>query len=303
MLYPKFNDLVALRNKKSLFKHVSSRSVKSTISGNHHSPFRGQGLEFDAVREYVLGDDIRSIDWRVTARTGSPHIKIFKEEKERQIVVAVDMNEQMRFGTRNTFKSVQAAHIASMLGWEALAQQDRIRLCFFGDVKNGLYLTESKRTKQSLGQMLKIFTEPPLENHRVFLNEVVSSIYRIAPAGAIVYFISDFLPIENNATLEKELSRLVKKCDVTFIAVNDPADQAIPPIGRIGCFHQDQKFFIDTDRQAARKIWTEQWEKNQEALNGIVSKLKIPFISFSTESDIRQDFVLGMKRVVRKKCR
>ena len=82
MLYPDFNELVALKNRKLNLKHPSNRAVKSTVSGNHHSPFRGHGLEFDSVREYVLGDDIRSIDWRVTARTGSPHLKILKESQD-----------------------------------------------------------------------------------------------------------------------------------------------------------------------------------------------------------------------------
>lgn len=300
MLYPKFNDLVALRNKKSLFKQPSSRLLKSAIAGNHSSPFRGQGLEFDAVREYVLGDDIRSIDWRVTARTGAPHIKIFKEEKERQIIIAVDMNEEMRFGTKNTFKSVQAAYIASILSWEAIATQDRMRLCFFGDVKNGLYLTEAKRTKQSVCQMLKTLTEPPQENHHVCLNQAFTSIYQTAPAGATVYVISDFLRIEN---LEKALGLLVRKCDVVFIAVNDPADQMIPPIGHIGCFHQEQKIFINTDLQAARKVWAEQWEKNRQLLNSIVSKWNIPLIEMSTETDIRKDFIGAMKRRGEKRCR
>ncbi len=79
MLYPDFNDLVAYKNFKSDLSHSSSRLVKSSVAGHHHSPFRGQGLEFDSVREYVPGDDIRNIDWRVTARTGAPHLKLFKK--------------------------------------------------------------------------------------------------------------------------------------------------------------------------------------------------------------------------------
>src|SRR5579862_7094005 len=113
MLYPDFNDLISYKERKLGKLQLARRKVSATATGNHHSPFRGQGLEFDAVREYVPGDDIRNIDWRVTARTGSPHLKVFQEERERHIVLCVDMNATMRFGTRNTFKSVQAARVAA----------------------------------------------------------------------------------------------------------------------------------------------------------------------------------------------
>jgi uncharacterized protein (DUF58 family) len=103
MLYPDFNDLISYKNRKLDKMQLARRKMIQAARGNHHSPFRGQGLDFDAVREYVIGDDIRNIDWRVTARTGSPHLKLFKEEKERHTIICVDMNSAMRFGTRNTF--------------------------------------------------------------------------------------------------------------------------------------------------------------------------------------------------------
>src|ERR1700722_4557819 len=126
MLYPDFNELAAFKDRRACLSHISQKAVKSIVPGNHHSPFRGQGLEFDSVRKYVPGDDIRNIDWRVTARTDSPHLKIFKEERERHILLCVDMNAAMRFGTKKTFKSIQAAHIAALLGWRGMANNDRI---------------------------------------------------------------------------------------------------------------------------------------------------------------------------------
>src|SRR5690349_8564243 len=105
MLYPEFDELISYKDLK-LGRIKSNSPSKSTQKGSQHSRFRGQGLEFDSVRQYLPGDDIRNIDWRVTARTGSPHLKIFQEEKLRHIVLCVDMNASMMFGTKKTFKSI-----------------------------------------------------------------------------------------------------------------------------------------------------------------------------------------------------
>ncbi|MCX6990048.1 MAG: DUF58 domain-containing protein [Chlamydiae bacterium] len=150
MLYPELDDLIALKKQNSSFSRVSRRSVMSMASGNHQSPFRGQGLEFDSVREYVPGsDDIRTIDWKVTARMGSPHVKLFRQDRERHTIICVDRNTSMQFGTKNTFKSVQAARIASLLGWHALGEQDRVSSLLFGDVPGGVQFFPPKRTRSS----------------------------------------------------------------------------------------------------------------------------------------------------------
>src|SRR6202789_3352703 len=107
-------------------------------SGDYTSPCRGQGLAFHEVREYHFGDDIRSIDWRVTARTDKPHVKVFTEERERTVILCVDANAAMRFGTRGTFKSVQAARAAALLGSQARCSNDRVGCLVFGDVAEGI---------------------------------------------------------------------------------------------------------------------------------------------------------------------
>src|SRR5262249_3770144 len=138
MLYPDFDDLVALKRRKSDIAYSSSRAIKSANPWNYLSPFRGHSLEFDSVLQYIPGDYIRNIDWRVTARIGSPHLKLFREDRERHLLICVDVNAAMRFGTKNTFKSVQAARIAALLGWRGMAQQDRVSACLYGDVINGI---------------------------------------------------------------------------------------------------------------------------------------------------------------------
>jgi uncharacterized protein (DUF58 family) len=302
MLYPDFNDLISYKERKLGKLQLARRKVSATATGNHHSPFRGQGLDFDAVREYVPGDDIRNIDWRVTARTGSPHLKLFKEEKERHTLICVDKNAAMCFGTRNTFKSVQAARCASLLGWRALAHQDRISACFFGDVPRGLQYFASKRTRQALSLMLKTLTEPPTEQHRVSLETVLQHICRVAHPGSLIYLISDFLDLSPAFLKESGLSRLNKSCDVVFISINDAADQALIPAGIIG-FCGTEKVFVNTDSIKGRASYAAQWEENRKMLHTLTEHFKIPLITLSTESDIHRDLLLGLKNIAkRKKC-
>lgn len=293
MLYPDFDDLISYQRCKLSKRRLARRKVSAAAPGNHHSPFRGQGLDFDAVREYVPGDDIRNIDWRVTARTGSPHLKLFKEEKERHTIICVDMNSAMRFGTRNTFKSVQAARCASLLGWRALSHHDRVSACFFGDVSGGLQYFSSKGTRQALCKMLKTLAQPPTEHHSVSLEAALQHICRVAHPGSLIYLISDFMDLSPTFTEESGLSRLNKSCDVVFISINDAADQALVPAGVIGfCGQSAEKIFIDTDSIKGRETYAAQWKANRRTLSDITARFRIPLIALSTESDIHRDLHL-----------
>lgn len=302
MLYPNFSELIAFKDRKSNQLHPSSRSVKTSVSGNHHSPFRGQGLEFDSVREYVPGDDIRNIDWRVTARTGSAHLKIFKEERERHMIICVDMNACMRFGTKNTFKSVQAARIAALLSWQGISQHDRVGACLFGDVPAGIQYYTPKRTRKSLCAMLKMFSEPCAEQHQISIENVLKHIDQAAHTGSLIYFISDFLEINQGFQQETALSRLNKRCDVVFISVNDQADKLIAPVGTLGfCTHDNDKIYVNTDSIAGREAYAAQWEENRKRLYELAARQKIPLIEMTTESDIRRDLLLGLKSIAKRK--
>lgn len=297
MLYPDFNELIAFKNRKSSLLHPSHRSVHSIVPGNHHSPFRGRGLEFDSVREYIPGDDIRSIDWRVTARTGFPHVKIFKEDRERRITICVDMNAPMRFGTRNTFKSVQAARIAALLGWQGIANQDRISACLFGDVQGGIQFFSPKRTRASFCSMLKMLAEPPVEEHFISLEDVFQPISQAAHTGSLIYFISDFMRIGD--VHEASISRLSQRCDVLFISVNDPADKNLCPAGLIKfCISAKEKAYINTEDTAGREAYARQWKENRKRLYEISSRCKIPTIELTTESDVYRELIPGLKNLV-----
>src|SRR5271170_5744589 len=158
MLYPDFNELIRLGKRASRLQILSGRSSTTAGSGDYASPFRGQGLAFHEVREYRFGDDIRSIDWRVTARTDKAHVKIFTEKRERTVILCVDANAAMRFGTRGTFKSVQAARAAALLGGQACSSNDRVGCLVFGDVADGMQFFTPMRSRRALWQALKLLS-------------------------------------------------------------------------------------------------------------------------------------------------
>lgn len=304
MLYPDFEDLIALKDRRSKVSRSPTRSVKTARQGNHNSPFRGQGLEFDAVREYVPGDDIRNIDWRVTARTGSPHLKLFKEERERHMTVCVDMNESMRFGTRRTFKSIQAAHIAALLGWQSLAQHDSVSGCLFGDVQGGIQYFPPKRTRQSFCAMLRMLSQAPIHRHRIPIHQPLKQLNRSITPGSLIYLISDFIDLNFHFQEESSLCLLRKSCDVVFIAVNDPADKAIPPVGTLlFSSNAGNKITIDTQDSSGRAAYANFWKAERERLYEIADKFKIPLIELTTESEIHRDLFLGLKRIAKRKMR
>jgi uncharacterized protein (DUF58 family) len=272
----------------------------ATGAGSHLSAFRGRGLEFDSVRSYVPGDDIRAIDWRVTARLGAPHIKLYREERERQVIIGLDMNSYMRFGTRNTFKSLQAAHIAALLGWQALDNQERTGGFLFGDLSVGTHYFTPSRTRSSFCSLLRLIAAPPALQPQVAFQDALSQLSKFLPPGALLYLISDFLTF--TADDEYTLRRLAQKADIICIAVNDVADHTLSAIGAIGCIgnsNNNDTFAIDTSCEQSRQRYAELWHANRQQLYSTTSRLQIPLLELTTESQLERDLPLALKKLAR----
>lgn len=299
MLYPDLNELISYKELKLFRKRQTHRLSSSMTFGEQGSPFKGQGLEFDSVRKYVPGDDIRNIDWRVTARTGIPHLKIFQEERQRQIFICVDMNSAMRFGTRKTFKSVQAAHIAAVLGWQGKACHDRVSACLFGDVPGGIEFFNSKPHTFSL--FLKRLSDPVISTSKISFKKVFEQMAQVAPPGSLIYFISDFMEIGHDPEEEAFLNRMRRNCDLVFISVNDRADYSLFPVGLLEFQgHLEEKLFINTDNEEGREAYELQWRRNRKKLAEIASRFKLPLIELTTESDVAKALHLALKQKERK---
>ena len=304
MLYPDFNELLALKSKAARLSLASSRVVTITTAGQHHSPFRGQGLEFEEVREYAPGDDIRRIDWRVTARSGIPHTKVFKEERERSVLVCIDANSTMRFGTQNTFKSIQAARAAALISWQANSQHNRLGGCVYGDVQDGMQFFSPTRSRKSLWAMLKLLSDSQIveQMQLVPLEETLQHVNKAAPTGALIYVISDFSNFSD--ALEKQLGNLQRHCQVVLITIDDSFDYSIPAIGTLLCVQNDQtNLYVDTNSPTGREQYAALWQQNRTRLQNIAGKLGIGMIELTTQEDVYQALALGLKRIGRKRVR
>jgi len=267
-------------------------------SGDYASPFRGQGLAFHEVREYRPGDDIRSIDWRVTARTDKPHVKVFAEERERTVILCVDANASMRFGTRGTFKSVQAARAAALIGWHANGCNDRVGCVVFGDVPEGMQFFTPRRSRRALWQALKLLSQQTHGAHKepVSLESALSCLERGAPTGSLIVVIGDFY--RSIEILEKQLSYLHSRCDIVLVTVNDAADSEIPAMGTV-IFADDtgQKLVFHSGDQEAREAYARQWSENRKQLEDIAKRRNIGIIDLHTGKDIYTDLRLGLRRL------
>ncbi|MEJ2419310.1 MAG: DUF58 domain-containing protein [Exilibacterium sp.] len=195
--YTNLDALLRMRYVANEFTLFARRPSTAIISGSVRTRFRGRGMEFEEVRLYQPGDDIRSIDWRVTARTQVAHTKLFREEKERPVFVLVDQRASMFFGSQRCFKSVYTAHLAALLGWAALAQSDRIGALVFGN--NSHRDIRPRRSKHALLELLYQIHD---FNHRLnspiapsgssTMADMLSDVRRISKPGSAVFLLSDF---------------------------------------------------------------------------------------------------------------
>ena len=298
MLYPDFKELVRLAHRASRLKLVSGRQSTAVTSGDYASPFRRQGLEFHEVREYRVGDDIRTIDWRVTARTDKPHVKVFIEARERTVILCIDANAAMRFGTRGTFKSVQAARAAALLGWQASGIGDRVGCLIYGDVPDGMQFFTSTRSRHALWQSLKLLSDTARGVHKapVTLETALKYLERVAPTGALIFVIADFH--QATPTLEKRLGQLHLACDIVLISVNDPADGEIPAMKTVVFADETgRKLTVDTDSLAAREAYARRWRENRKQLEVIAARRGIGLVDLHTDTDVYADLLPGLSRL------
>ncbi len=229
------DELLQYQQKSSLLDLSPRVTNQSKLAGNYLAKSKGRGMEFDEVRHYNPGDDIRTIDWRVTARTGKTHTKLFREEKERPIFVLVDLSDNMYFGSRLLFKSVQAAHLAALIAWNAKSRGDKVGGLVFN--QNQHRELKPKSRQHGVLQLLHALTSihqqgidsleqvTPNTNNEP-LAEACARLRRLARPGSLVFVISDFKHI-GDMTI-KHLSQIARHCEVVACEITDPMEHELP---------------------------------------------------------------------------
>ncbi len=259
------------------------RAIRAKQSGGYISRFKGRGMEFDETRLYQAGDDIRSIDWRVTARTGKTHTKIFREERERPVFISVDCRATMQFATRGVFKSVLAAKLAALLAWTAHHHGDRIGgQLFFDDYCHEL---KPQNGKQAVLHFLNALVNPPtskIKSEHDNLEPVLNRLLHHVKPSSLVYIISDFRGLTAHA--ETLLAKLAKHCDVVLMFIYDELEATLPNTGQYRFTQNGQDVILDANAEKSRD-YQQHFLAKQEHLQALAKQRNMIFILVNTQAD------------------
>ena len=282
------DELIRLRLAARDLRLGCRRPAPGAIAGAHASRFRGRGMDYLESRGYQAGDDIRNMDWRVTARAGEPHVKLYTEERERPVVVMVDLNPGMFFGTRGAFKSVIAARAAALIGWAAVRHHDRIGALLFNGNHHELRPLGGQRGVLRLIRALVGATDPATgmrqPQHPARLTEALRRLRRVARPGGLVCILSDFYGID--ADTRVHLQRLRQHGDVVACQIVDALEIHAPPPGRYGISDGRHSSVLDTrsaDRQAA---YDRYFAQHHQQVDELMRACSVPLIRLATTDDV-----------------
>ncbi|WP_158968253.1 DUF58 domain-containing protein [Paraglaciecola sp. L3A3] len=224
-------ELIHYQSKTSLINLTPRKAVQAKLAGAYLAKTKGRGMEFDEARHYQPGDDIRAIDWRVTARTGKTHTKLYREEKERPVFVLTDLSSSMQFGTQLLFKSVQAAHLTSLIAWSARKRGDRIGGLVFNQDQHieCKPFTRQKAVLSLLNSMIKVQQQAKTANSvQVTLADACARLRRLAHPGSLIFILSDFSQL--NDVSQQHIAQLSKHCEVIAYPISDPFEHQLPKV-------------------------------------------------------------------------
>jgi uncharacterized protein (DUF58 family) len=228
-------ELIHYQGKTALLNLSPRKTVQAKLAGAYLAKTKGRGMEFDEARHYQAGDDIRAIDWRVTARTGKTHTKLYREEKERPVFVLTDLSSSMQFGTQFLFKSVQAAHLSALIAWSARKRGDRIGGLVFNQHQHleCKPYTRQKAVLSLLNSMIKVQQGAQQETQtnnqeQITLGNACARLRRLAHPGSLIFILSDFSQLDELA--KQHIAQLSKHCEVIAYPITDPFEHQLPQV-------------------------------------------------------------------------
>ncbi len=275
--------MIRMRLSASKLK-LHSRKIYAQQSGYRLSSFRGRGMEFDESRIYQPGDDIRSMDWKVMARTGSAHTKIFREERERPVLLWVDYREPMFFATHGVFKSVIASRAAAALAWASNQQGDKLGGLIFSDYQHAE--VRPKRGKTSVLHFIKKLHEAQhvKQNEEMLVDaeQALSRLRRVTRPGSLIFLISDFRALGEKA--ESHITQLSQHNDVVMLFIYDELEKTLPPDGQYLVQHGNSNLLFSSS-ELRRSEYQDLFKQRFDTLQRFAYKHRINLISCSTQQD------------------
>jgi len=289
-IYAELDDLMRLRFKASGFSFLPRQPIHSVLSGRHASRLRGRGLNFEELRNYLPGDDTRNIDWKVTARTGEPYIRVYTEEKDRTVWLLVDQRISMFFGSRWKMKSVVAAEAAAVAAWRVLSQGDRVGAIVYND--SSLKVIPAHRSEERVAQILKCVIDM---NHALsattfiepgagMLNEALKRVSAMARHDCLVCLIGDGSGID--ADTRKYVTRLTEHNDVLSAFIYDPLEQAMPEAGPLVFSDGNSQLEFNTAEKALREAYGNDFQQRLERMQATSRRHAIPLLPIHTAAPV-----------------
>jgi uncharacterized protein (DUF58 family) len=279
-------ELIQLRYVTSGFSFLPKQPVKSLLAGKYGSRLRGRGLNFEEIRQYRPGDDIRNMDWKVTARTGKPHTRVYTEERDRPVVTLVDQRLSMLFGSKVNMKSVTAAQLGALSLWKAMQDHDRVGALIFNDTAiKGIRPHRSQKNMISIlsqfvsfGQQL--IENPPPQTRAQALNEALEKVANHRTHDYLYLLISDFWGIDEDSY--RLAKKIVKNNDLVLFLVHDPVAAKLPEKGRITITDGSNKIDLDSGYDRLKKKIPEVLHGRLNQLVQELSMFGVPVLAFNT---------------------
>lgn len=276
---------------------IKAKGLSNNIfAGQYHSAFKGRGMTFSEVREYQYGDDVRDIDWNVTARFHRPYVKVYEEERELTVMLLVDVSGSLDFGTKKQFKRDLLVELAATLAFSAIQNNDKIGVIFFSD-RVEKFIPPKKGRKHILYIIRELLEYKP-ESRKTDLRVAVEYLTNVIKKKCTAFLISDF--IDGN-DIYAPLVVANKKHDVVAIQIYDVRVTELPNVGllRIRDSETGEERYIDTSAKSVRQAHKEHWQKRQAALGNVFARCKVDSISIRTG----EDFVKSLMSLFAKRSR
>ncbi len=289
-VYADLGELVRLEHKASGFSFLPRQPVHSLLSGRHTSRMRGRGLNFEEIRRYLPGDDIRTMDWKITQRTGKPHVRVFTEERDRPAMLVVDQRLSMFFGSRRAMKSVVAAELAALSAWRVFSAGDRVGALVFNDTE-----MEEIRPHRSRGRVMQILGAVTRMNHALrvdagisenpaMLNQALERAARQANHDHLVCLVSDFSGFDEDS--KRLLTRIAAHNDVIAALLYDPIKLDLPDAGRLVVSDGELQLELDSGRGRMRRRVSDYFDEKLKGIKGELGRVGVPVMLIHTAEDV-----------------
>jgi uncharacterized protein (DUF58 family) len=268
------------------------RAVQDLLGGEYHSVFKGTGLSFEEVREYQPGDDVRSIDWNVTARMGQPFIKRYVEERERTLILLIDVSGSQGFGTQRHTKRAVAAELAALLSFCAIHNNDRVGLITFTDSVE-IFIPPGKGTRHAL-RLIREILFGQARGRKTSIGAAMDFLQKVQHKRGIVFLMSDFL----DDGYERALRLSARRHDLTLVRVSDPREQELPPVGLVQVEDPESgnQFLLDTSNREVRARYAEQAQRRREQIARLARGASLDLIEVSTDGGHLDELVRFFER-------